>query len=103
MCTGRALWRGRRRSCGAASSPRAWLSPYLDGERRRWAEKRLMVLETRLEGDLELGRYRECVHELARQVARHPLRERLVGLLMLALYRCDRSADALLAYEEARR
>ncbi|MGK5448109.1 AfsR/SARP family transcriptional regulator [Streptomyces radiopugnans] len=77
--------------------------PYLDGERRRWAEKRLMVLETRLEGDLELGRYRECVHELARQVARHPLRERLVGLLMLALYRCDRSADALLAYEEARR
>ncbi|MDG9701052.1 AfsR/SARP family transcriptional regulator [Streptomyces sp. DH37] len=77
--------------------------PYLAGERRRWAEKRLMVLETRLEGDLELGLYRECVHELVRQVAEHPLRERLVGLLMLALYRSGRPSDALLAYEDARR
>ncbi|MFD1829692.1 BTAD domain-containing putative transcriptional regulator [Streptomyces desertarenae] len=77
--------------------------PYLDGERRRWAEKRLMVLETRLAGDLELGRYRECVPELTRQVAEHPLRERLVGLLMLALYRSGRPSDALLVYEETRR
>ncbi|MEE1940772.1 AfsR/SARP family transcriptional regulator [Streptomyces sp. TRM 70361] len=76
--------------------------PYLAGERRRWAEKRLMVLETRLEGDLELGRYHECLPELARQVAEHPLRERLVGLLMLALYRSGRPSEALLAYEEAR-
>ncbi|WP_051717951.1 AfsR/SARP family transcriptional regulator [Streptomyces megasporus] len=77
--------------------------PYLAGERRRWAEKRLMVLETRLEGDLELGRCHECVHELVRQVAEHPLRERLVGLLMLALYRSGRASDALTTYEEARR
>lgn len=77
--------------------------PYLDAERIRWAEKRLTVLEARLEGDLELGRYHECVHELLRQVAAHPLRERLVWLLMLALYRSGRSADALRAYEEARR
>ncbi|GAA2402502.1 hypothetical protein GCM10010420_32060 [Streptomyces glaucosporus] len=89
-----ALWRGEFAE-GLAG-------PYLAGERRRWAEKRLMVLEARLEGDLELGRYRECVHELARQVEEHPLRERLVGLLMLALYRSGRPSDALLAYEEAR-
>jgi DNA-binding SARP family transcriptional activator len=76
--------------------------PYLEAERRRWAEKRLLVLENWLEAQLELGRYHECVHELARQVAAHPLRERLVWLLMLALYRSGRAADALLAYEEAR-
>ncbi|MEO3751907.1 AfsR/SARP family transcriptional regulator [Streptomyces sp. B6B3] len=77
--------------------------PYLEAERRRYAEKRLMVQEARLEADLELGRYPECVHELVREVAAHPLRERLVWLLMLALYRGGRSSDALLAYEDARR
>ncbi|MER6996118.1 BTAD domain-containing putative transcriptional regulator [Streptomyces sp. NPDC000410] len=77
--------------------------PYLEAERRRWAEKRMLVLEARLESEIELGRFHECVHELVRQVAAHPLRERLVGLLMLALYRSGRSSDALIAYEEARR
>ncbi|WP_165986181.1 BTAD domain-containing putative transcriptional regulator [Streptomyces sp. YIM 98790] len=77
--------------------------PYLAAERRRWAEKRLMVLERRLEGELELGRYHECVHELVRQVAAHPLRERMVELLMLALYRSGQPAGALRAYEDARR
>ncbi len=77
--------------------------PYLAAERRRYAEKRLMVQEARLEADLELGRYAECVHQLVREVAAHPLRERLVWLLMLALYRSGRSSDALLAYEDARR
>ncbi|HEX5567454.1 MAG TPA: AfsR/SARP family transcriptional regulator [Streptomyces sp.] len=77
--------------------------PYLDGERRRWAEKRLMVLEALMEDDLGLGRYHECARELTRRVAEHPLRERLVGLLMLALYRGGRAPDALLAYEDARR
>ncbi|WP_139238350.1 AfsR/SARP family transcriptional regulator [Streptomyces aidingensis] len=77
--------------------------PYLAAERRRWAEKRLMVLERRLEGELELGRYHECVHELVRQVAAHPLRERMVELLMLALYRSGQPAGALRAYQDARR
>ncbi|MEU8774908.1 AfsR/SARP family transcriptional regulator [Streptomyces sp. NPDC048606] len=76
--------------------------PYLEAERRRWAEKRLLLLEARLESDIEGGRAYECVHELIRQVAAHPLRERLVALLMLALYRTGRSCEALLAYEEAR-
>jgi DNA-binding SARP family transcriptional activator len=90
-----AMWRGEFAE-GLAG-------PYLAAERRRWAEKRLMVLEARMEGELELGRYHECVHELMRQVEAHPLRERLVWLLMLALYRSGRSPDALLAFEEARR
>ncbi|WP_327358373.1 AfsR/SARP family transcriptional regulator [Streptomyces sp. NBC_01304] len=76
--------------------------PCLAAERRRFAEKRLMVLEARIEAELELGRYHECLHELVHQVAAHPLRERPVWLLMLALYRSGRSSDALLAYEEAR-
>lgn len=88
------LWRGEYAE-GLAG-------PYLDAERRRWAEKRLHVLEARLEGEIARGRAHECVHELVRQVAVHPLRERLVALLMLALYRSGRSSDALLAYEEAR-
>lgn len=89
-----ALWRGEFAE-GLAG-------PYLAAERRRWAEKRLLVLEERLAGELELGRYHECVHELLRQTASHPLRERLAWLLMLALYRSGRPADALLAFEEAR-
>ncbi|MCT2591357.1 winged helix-turn-helix domain-containing protein [Streptomyces sp. N2-109] len=89
-----AMWRGE--------FAEGLTGPYLDAERIRWAEKRLTVLEARLEGDLELGRYHECVHELLRQVAAHPLRERLVSLLMLALYRSGRASDALLAYESAR-
>lgn len=77
--------------------------PYLEAERRRWAEKRLTVLDARLAVDIELGRFRECVHELVREVAAHPLRERFSWLLMLALYRSGRSSDALMVYEEARR
>ncbi|TJZ54351.1 AfsR/SARP family transcriptional regulator [Streptomyces piniterrae] len=77
--------------------------PSLEAERRRWEEKRLMVLEARMEAELALGNYRECVHELVRQVATRPLRERLVELLMLALYRGGRSSDALLVYEDTRR
>lgn len=52
--------------------------------------------------EIELGRSFEYVHELVRLVAAHPLRERLVELLMLALYRTGRSSDALTAYEAAR-
>ncbi|WP_159001597.1 AfsR/SARP family transcriptional regulator [Streptomyces sp. SBT349] len=89
-----ALWRGEFAE-GLAG-------PVLAAERQRWAEKRLMVLEARLEGELELRRYHECVHELVRQVAEHPMRERLVGLLMLAFYRSGQSAAALRTFEDAR-
>jgi DNA-binding SARP family transcriptional activator len=77
--------------------------PYLEAERLRWAEKRLTLLEERLAAHLALGRFHECVHELMRQVAAHPLRERLVELLMLALYRSGRSSEALAVFEDARR
>jgi DNA-binding SARP family transcriptional activator len=78
-------------------------TPYLAAERLRWNEKRLTVLEARLAGAIELGRSFEYVHELVRLVAAHPLRERLVELLMLALCRTGRPTDALAAYEAARR
>jgi len=69
----------------------------------RLEELRLAVLEERIEADLALGRHTELVPELEATVAEHPLRERARGQLMLALYRADRQADALDAYQEARR
>lgn len=77
-------------------------APYLAAERLRWAEKRLTVLEARLAGEIELGHAFEYTHELIRLVAAHPLRERLVELLMLALCRTGRPTDALTTYEAAR-
>ena len=56
-----------------------------------------MVLE------LQLGRHQQVVAELAQTVAAEPFRERLRALLMLALYRCGRRADALEAYRSGRR
>ncbi|MFC5744034.1 BTAD domain-containing putative transcriptional regulator [Actinomadura rugatobispora] len=77
--------------------------PYLQARRTRLAERRLAVLQARLEADLELGRHAEIVGELALLSGEHPLREPLRGLLMLALYRCGRQAEALAAYTSARR
>lgn len=69
----------------------------------RLDELRLTAVETRYEALLELGRARDVVAELEQLVAEHPLRERLRALLMLALYRSGRQADALGAYQSARR
>lgn len=66
-------------------------------------EKRLMVIEARLEARLQQGQARQVVAELEQLVNEHPLRERLRSLLMLALYRSGRQADALAAYQDARR
>ena len=66
-------------------------------------EERLGVLEDRIAADLAEGRGAELVSELERLVREHPLRERLHGQLMLALYRAGRQADALEAYQRARR
>jgi DNA-binding SARP family transcriptional activator len=71
-------------------------------EIRRLDELRLLALEQRLEADLALGRHAQAVPELEALVREHPLRERLRWLLMLALYRSGRQADALAAYQEAR-
>jgi Bacterial transcriptional activator domain len=66
-------------------------------------EERLGVLEDRIAADLTEGCGAELVSELERLVREHPLRERLQGQLMLALYRAGRQADALEAYQRARR
>jgi DNA-binding SARP family transcriptional activator len=68
----------------------------------RLEELRLMALEERIEVDLALGRQAGLIGELETLTARHPLRERLRALLMLALYRCDRQSEALQVYQEAR-
>jgi len=63
---------------------------------------RLAALELRLGAELDLGLADEVAEELTALVRTHPYRERLWRLLMLALYRADRQADALQAYQRAR-
>lgn len=66
-------------------------------------ELRVTALEARLDADLALGRHAEVVTELEDLVNGHPLREGLLGQLMVALYRCGRQAHALDVYRAARR
>jgi DNA-binding SARP family transcriptional activator len=68
----------------------------------RLAELRLQALELRIGADLHQGRHAEVVAEAQVLAAGHPLRERLHGLLMLALYQDGRQAEALGAYQSAR-
>ncbi len=75
---------------------------FADAERAHLAELTLVAIETRVEADLALGRHGELVGELEALCREHPLRERLWELLMLALYRAGRQAEALRAYTEAR-
>ncbi|MFS8101407.1 winged helix-turn-helix domain-containing protein [Lentzea alba] len=63
-------------------------------------EERLVVLEKRIEADLTVGRSAELVPELQELTRRHPLRDRLWGHLMLALYRSGQQAGALAAYRQ---
>jgi peptide/nickel transport system substrate-binding protein len=66
-------------------------------------ELRLAALEDLVEADLALGRDRDLVGELSALIEQNPLRERLRGQLMLALYRCGRQAEALESYQQYRR
>ncbi|MEU2437709.1 BTAD domain-containing putative transcriptional regulator [Streptomyces rubradiris] len=77
--------------------------PYAEAQRTRLEEWRLQLLESRLDMDLEQGRHAEAVAELTALTAAHPLRERLRELLMLALYRSGRQAEALAVYADTRR
>jgi DNA-binding SARP family transcriptional activator len=77
--------------------------PYAETQRVRLAEWHLGMIEIRLELDLEMGAHAEAVSELTAVTAEHPLRERLRGLLMLALYRSGRQAEALGVYADTRR
>src|SRR5262245_41360043 len=76
---------------------------FAQNEIGRLAELRSSALEDRIDADLELGRHSELVGELETLVREYPVRERLRGQLMLALYRCGRQAEALEAYQETRR
>jgi DNA-binding SARP family transcriptional activator len=91
-----ALWRG------PALADFAY-EPFAQGEAARLEEERPAALEDRIDADLALGRHAELVGELDALVREHPLRERLHGQLMLALYRSGRQADALERYQRARR
>jgi YVTN family beta-propeller protein len=69
----------------------------------RLEDAHVSALEQRLEADLALARHRQLIGELETLVSEHPYRERLRAQLMLALYRSGRQAEALRAYQQARR
>src|SRR5713101_1228683 len=77
--------------------------PSAAAEIGRLEERRLLAQEARIAAELELGGGAELVVELERLVGEHPFNERLVGQLMLSLYRAGRQADALSAYQTFRR
>ncbi|MFE7455879.1 BTAD domain-containing putative transcriptional regulator [Streptomyces sp. NPDC057554] len=89
------LWAGE----ALASVP----GPYAENQRARLEEWHLTLTETRLDLDLEVGDHAEAVSELTALTAAHPLRERLRELLMVALYRSGRQAEALAVYADTRR
>jgi DNA-binding SARP family transcriptional activator/tetratricopeptide (TPR) repeat protein len=78
------------------------VGPYAEHQRDRLIERRLSVVETLMDVDLELGNHAKIVSELIALTADHPLRERLRAQLMLALYRCGRQGDALNVFTETR-
>ena len=90
-----AMWRG---------SPLADLAyePFADIEIARLEELRTVAREELIQAELELGHHSQLVGEVEMLVAEHPLRERLRGQMMLALYRSGRQAEALEAYRQAR-
>ncbi len=90
------LWRGQPLADFAYDD-------FSQAEIARLDELRLSALEERFDAELALGRHGAVVAELEALVVTHPLRERLRGQLMLALYRSGRQAEALRAYEDARR
>ncbi|HST66035.1 MAG TPA: BTAD domain-containing putative transcriptional regulator [Mycobacteriales bacterium] len=90
-----ACWRG---AALAEFSQARWAAP----EATRLTELQLAAREELLDLELRAGRHAEVLAELEALTAAHPLRERLHGRLMLALYRAGRQADALAAYQRAR-
>ena len=77
--------------------------PFAAREIPRLDELHLEALELRIGADLELGRHAALVAELETLSAQHPLRERLRGQRMLALYRSGRQSEALELYAQTRR
>jgi DNA-binding SARP family transcriptional activator/ABC-type transport system substrate-binding protein len=90
-----ALWRGQALAeVGHEDFARA--------DADRLEELRLAAIEERIDAELALGRHHALIAELEALTAKHPLRERLRGQLMLALYRSGRQAEALRVYSETR-
>jgi DNA-binding SARP family transcriptional activator/tetratricopeptide (TPR) repeat protein len=87
-----------------------WRGPALDGLRSDLLQRgaallddaRFAAIEERVRLDLELGRHEELVHELNGLIGSAPLRERLYGYRMLAMYRSGRQAEALEVFRQAR-
>ena len=86
-----ALWRGPALADFASQ-------PWAMAEMTHLEELRLAAIEERISLELDRGRHSELVDELEQLATSNPLRERVHGQLMLALYRCGRQADALAAY-----
>ncbi|MFJ9721258.1 BTAD domain-containing putative transcriptional regulator [Streptomyces sp. NPDC101209] len=89
-----------------------WRGPALEGcgrgticstEAALLEESRLLALEELHDTSLRLGQHRRLTAELRELTAAHPLRERFYELLMTALHRTGRQAEALAVYEQARR
>jgi DNA-binding SARP family transcriptional activator len=76
--------------------------PFANAESERLEQRRLVALEERIDADLAAGAGAALVPELDALAEQHPLRERLLGQRMVALYRAGRQADALAAMQEAR-
>lgn len=76
--------------------------PFAQSQVVRLEELRLTAMEDRIEAELACGRHQELVAGLGAIIAAHPLRERIHGQLVLALYRAGRQGDALGAYQRAR-
>ena len=91
-----ALWRGNVLADFAYER-------FAQAETARLDELRLATVEDRIDADLVLGGGSELVPELEALVQAHPLRERSIGQLMIALYRSGRQAEALETYKAARR
>jgi DNA-binding SARP family transcriptional activator/tetratricopeptide (TPR) repeat protein len=89
------LWRGT----AFAGVP----GPFAETERVRLGELRSGAAEERADVLLALGRHEEVVPDLTALVTDHPLRERMRGLLMIALYRSGRHAEALRVFQDGRR
>lgn len=89
------LWRG-------PALPRV-PGPFAGGQRQRLADLHLSALEECWDAEILLGRHAEILVDLSAAVRDRPLRENLTRLLMLALHRSGRPADALAAFEQARR
>ncbi|MGB9183938.1 MAG: ABC transporter substrate-binding protein [Solirubrobacteraceae bacterium] len=90
-----ALWRGPPLADFAYES-------FAQSEIARLEESRLAALADRIDAESALGEHAQLVAELEGLVREHPLRERFIAQLMLALYRSGRQADALESYREAR-